>query len=155
MGKLGREIARDEAATGAKIAGASQRLLGQEESDGNNSERMHFDLDHCPKCSGDPRSVIETVECKVFLEPDGKGGFVYDTSDIDVIWETQAPLIEDGRVTLVCRKCGDIWSATMPRRLTTRRRKAKRATTKRTPSTLRWKSGQTMKSKPPGLRGRS
>jgi hypothetical protein len=40
MGKLGREIARDEAATEAKIAGASQRLLGQEESDGNNSERI-------------------------------------------------------------------------------------------------------------------
>jgi hypothetical protein len=73
---------------------------------------MRFNPDRCPACGRAPRGIIEAVEVVASLILDETGAFDYDGNS-DVQWNGQAPIVEDGKVTLICSECGEQWPATM------------------------------------------
>ena len=62
---------------------------------------MRFDPLQCPRCGEGPYRILATVETVTRLSQLEDGSYEFD--DGAVSWETQAPLITDGKVTLYCR----------------------------------------------------
>ena len=62
---------------------------------------MRFDPLQCPKCGEGPYRILATVEAVTRLNPLDDGSFEFDESAVS--WETQAPLMTHGEVTLYCR----------------------------------------------------
>jgi len=62
---------------------------------------MRFDPCMCPKCGEGPYRILATVETVTRLCELDDGSFEFDDSAVS--WETQAPLITDGKATLYCR----------------------------------------------------
>jgi hypothetical protein len=62
---------------------------------------MRFDPCQCPRCGEGPSRILATVETVTRLDQLEDGSFEFD--DGAVSWETQTPLITEGKVTLYCR----------------------------------------------------
>src|SRR5471032_2309004 len=62
---------------------------------------MRFNPCQCPRCGEGPYRILATVETVTRLSQLDDGSFEFD--DGAVSWETQAPLITDGKATLYCR----------------------------------------------------
>jgi|GEM_PF-5532708 len=62
---------------------------------------MRFDPLQCPKCGEGPYRILATVESVPRLDLQNDGSFEFDPSGVS--WETLAPLVTEGQVTLYCR----------------------------------------------------